>query len=167
MSSLEHVYFGKLDTGAVEDTVDVIWEGEFSLHGAIFEVWLWASPNTELDAAKLDAYAALLNDLHRLDTTARHRLRESLAEDRSYINFHVKEVEDSEVIQQLLFDAGDAGILEQDFVARMQLCGIGLWHDAPAVPVVIDYMIDPDASDEILAAKAEQDGRVTVIDWES
>jgi len=168
MSAMEHAYFGKLDTSAIQRSVDVIWEREFSLNGATFTVWLWASPATELDKAKLDACAALLENMGALDATARQALRESLAEDRSYIDFHAEEIPDSEVMQQLLDAANDAAaITEENFVARMKLCGIGLWHDATSAPVVMDYMIDPDASDQILAVKAEQDGKVTVIDWES
>ena len=167
MSRLEHAYFGALDTSVVKQSVDVIWEREFSLNGVNFDVWLWASPSTELDATKLDAYAALLNNLNTLDATARQSLREFFADDRAYIDFHVEEIENSEVMQQLLLNAGDAEITEQAFVARMQLSGIGLWHDATSAPVILDYVIDPDASDEILAVKTEQDGNVTVIDWES
>ena len=53
----------------------------------------------------------------------------------------------------------------------MTLHSIGLWHQDPfdegSGPLVLDYMIDPDNSDEILAVSVAADGEITEINWES
>lgn len=53
----------------------------------------------------------------------------------------------------------------------MTLNGIALWHQDPfdegSGPLVLDYMIDPDHSDEILAVSATAAGEIEEINWES
>ena len=57
-----------------------------------------------------------------------------------------------------------------DFVAEMQIKSIGLWYsiyDGAIGEVIIDYMIRPEESDEILAVKYNLDGEIVAINWES
>ena len=54
----------------------------------------------------------------------------------------------------------------------MQLTNIGLWASNPndddeAEPIVMDYNIDPERSDQILAVKLDLGGKIIGIDWES
>lgn len=169
MSKLKHPYFGLLDTDALEN-IDVIWEQSFSLNSATFDVSLWTgdSPNPPLDESMLDAFAKLLQDLPALDIYARKQLAKMLAKDKSYIKEHIEELARySEIISRLLSDAGSSEISAQTFVAAMRLTNIGMWLDVSSAPIVMDYMIDPENSDEILAVKLTEEGQLVVIDWES
>ena len=53
------------------------------------------------------------------------------------------------------------------FVSAMRLTNIGLWFTVEGSPVVLDYRLDPEASDQILAVKCDAQGQVVSIDWES
>jgi len=56
-----------------------------------------------------------------------------------------------------------------DFVAEMQIKPIGLWYsvyEGSIGEVVIDYMIRPEESDEILAVKCSLEGKILAVDWE-
>lgn len=169
MSKLKHLYFGLLDTDTLKK-VDVIWERSFSLNGATFDVSLWAgdTPGAPLDASILDALAKVLQDLPALDIYARQQLAEMLEEDKSYIEYHTEELaEDSETVSRLLTDAESSGISAQAFAAAMRLTNIGMWLDVPDAPIIMDYMIAPEDSDEILAVKLIAENQLVAIDWES
>jgi Protein of unknown function (DUF2004) len=102
-----------------------------------------------------------------LDAAARRRLKTYLEEDRSFIDYHTEEVDDSDVIAGLIDAANDAEIEADAFVAAMRVNGVGLWIGMSSSPVVLDYVIDAEHSDQILAVKTAQDGSVVSIDWES
>lgn len=168
MKAIEHACFGRVDTSAL-DGAEVVWESTARLGDGEVEVQLWAGPSSEPDAEELDACAACVTDLPALDTAARTALRRYLHEDRSFIDFHVEELEDSETVARLVRDSAGEAVGVDSFVAAMRLSGVGLWlsglSDGP--PVVLDYTFDPDLSDQILAVKSTRDGTVVSVDWES
>ncbi|MFI9626826.1 DUF2004 domain-containing protein [Streptomyces sp. NPDC052042] len=168
MKAIEHAFFGRVETSAL-DGADVVWESTSRLGEGEVEVQLWAGPSSEPDAEELDACAACVTGLSALDTAARTALRTYLHEDRYFIDFHVEELEDSETVVRLVRDAADEAVGVDSFVAAMRLSSVGLWlsdlSDEP--PVILDYMFDPDLSDQILAVKLTRDGTVVSVDWES
>lgn len=165
MSTIEHPFFGTL--GPLPEVDDVIWEQDIDLgDGKTCDACLWASNRYALEPAALDAYARLLQDLPTLDATARRALCAYLHEDRFYIEDFVENVEESDVLAQLGDDP--ARVCPEVFVAQMQLHHIGLWpHTEYDTPVVLDYMIDAEASDQILAVKMDLAGQVLDVVWES
>ncbi|MEV8451232.1 DUF2004 domain-containing protein [Streptomyces sp. NPDC052095] len=168
MKIIEHARFGRLDTGALRDT-DALWRSTARLGDDEVEVLLWAAPSAELDSGELDGLAARLEELQALDTAARAALRTYLGEDRYFIDFHVEELDDSEAVVRLVREAGGAEVGADAFVAAMRLGGVGLWPGGSSggAPVVLDYVLDPDLADEILAVKVTRDGAVDSVDWES
>ena len=92
-----------------------------------------------------------------MDEKARKALKAYLEEDSEYLDFHAEELEN---IPENV----------DDFVAEMQIETIGLWYsiyESSIGEVIIDYMIRPEESDEILAVKFGLDGEILAIDWES
>ncbi|MFE7427491.1 DUF2004 domain-containing protein [Streptomyces sp. NPDC057545] len=168
MKVMEHAHFGRVETSALDGT-DVVWESTSQLGDDEVEVQLWAGPSSDPDAEELDAFAACLTDLSALDTAARTALRAYLREDRCFIDYHVEELEDSETVVRLVRDAADEAVGADSFAAAMRLSSVGLWlsglSDGP--PVILDYMVDPELSDQILAVKLTRDGTVVSVDWES
>ena len=89
-----------------------------------------------------------------------------MAEDGEYIAVHAEEIKDAEYPQE-----------PAAFAQAMRLTNIGLWASDPdeddedgggqAEPIVMDYNIDPERSDQLLAVKFDLDGKITGIDWES
>ena len=161
MATLNHPYFGLLDSDALADEVDVLWERGVDVNGHSVNAQLWAAAEAELDASELDQFAARLQNLAELDQRARVALQDYLADDDSYITFHREEMDGGDELPDM----------PAAFVAAMTLHSIGLWHQDPfdegSGPLVLDYMIDPDNSDEILAVSVAADGEITEINWES
>ncbi|MFF8615335.1 DUF2004 domain-containing protein [Streptomyces sp. NPDC015350] len=168
MKAMEHAHFGRVETSALDDT-EVVWESTSRLGDDEVEVRLWAGPSGEPDTEELDALAACLTDLPALDATARTALRAYLREDRYFIDHHIEECEDSETVVRLVRDAAGEAVGADSFAAAMRLSGVGLWLSGPSdgPPVVLDYVFDPDLSDQILAVKLTRDGTVVSVDWES
>ena len=171
MPTLHHPYFGTLNSDTLED-IDVIWEttlGEPQTHSQ-----LWAAPEQRLDTAELDAFAALLQNLPTLDKRARAALCDDLANDGSFLEYFSAaealeyDVEELRWLKPLLNDI-------PAFVAALQLTAIGLWtrdtmqemEEEPATPLVLDYKIAPEHTDQILAVKCDLQGNIISIDWES
>ena len=157
---MQHPYFGTLDTSDQEGT-DVIWERDLSLADQSVDVVLWANQGQALDPAQLDAFAQLLGDLPALDARARGYLTADLHEDDDFIAYHTDAVE---AFPALAAIAPDGEISVEDFVRALRLCSIGLWCDGV---VVLDYQIDPEHSDQILAVKLDAQGTLKEVSWES
>ncbi len=167
MGKIAHAWFGELDSDRFDDS-DIVWQGTFFIRGVDFNVWLWAGPETEFDAGVLDAFAARLSHLDVVDAEARESLRAYLTTNRDYIDFHVEELKGNDAIARAIGSSDDQSVTAEAFVAEMRLHKLGLWlTDESSQPIVADYMIDPDASDQILAVKMSAEGRVISVDWES
>lgn len=174
MNTLTHAYFGLLSTVKLQDT-DVIWEVPQSLNGQSVETWLWADPATSLDAALLDDFASTLDMLPQLDQKARAALIQHLQAESDFIHMLTDAArQDSTAqlptVQDLLQKAHAAGqehIQAADLVAALQLSNISLWCSHDDEPVVLDYRLDPEGNDQILAVKCDAQGNITEIAWES
>lgn len=150
MKEIQHKYFGTLNL-EIDDNVAVIWEKE--ING--IPVWLWYSNNGEIPEALLDSYAQFLDHLDDKIEKGRRALIEYLNSDRYYIDFHIEEVE-----LDLPSDA-------TDFADQMSVTNIGLWTDSKTPHITIDFMIDPEVSDEILCVKFGEGNEIIGIVWES
>ena len=77
-----------------------------------------------------------------------------LLEDKTYITIQK---------QQLELDLPED---VNEFVQCMKVTNIGLWTDGENV-MIVDYMISPEESDEILAVKFDYSLDIIDISWES
>ncbi|ARB04031.1 MULTISPECIES: DUF2004 domain-containing protein [Neisseria] len=155
---VSHPYFETLSAGSPENGPDVCWERELPVNGDTVEVCLWTGGDDELTAEKLDAFAAFLARLEEADKMARAAIAEYLTEDGEYLNFHITEIEDADYPDN-----------PEEFARAMRLESISLWTEElpDCDSIVMDYMIDREKSDEILAVKLFADGGICGIDWES
>lgn len=159
MTTSTHPYFGSLSTADLDD-FDVIWERELPLGPLTVETALWADADTPLATATLDDFATLLGRLPEVDGQARAALTTYLTAEDSYLTFHVQEMEGGD---QLPTDPAA-------FAAAMVLHHVGLWladPDKEEPGVVLDYLIDPEHTDEILAVKLTPSGEHLTVAWES
>ena len=168
MSCVTHSYFGALDNSK-RDRPGVLWEQKLSVNGIPVKAQLWGGTEKTLLTHRLDAFANLLKDLPRIDALARDQLRRHLSEAPHYIEYHIESIPAAPVMAALIKDSLDSGspINVAAFAAAMQLRRIGLWHGNPASPIVLDYMIAPSLSDEILAVKLRLNGDIANVAWES
>jgi len=156
MKYLEHPYFGKLNTEGLDD-YDILWEENIPYKNETVSVGFWFCGKDNLSIERLDSFEKFLKDFDVVDEKARKALKTYLKEEPEYMNFHVEELEN---IPENV----------DDFVTEMQIKSIGLWYsiyEGSIGEVIIDYMIRPEESDEILAVKYDLNGEILAIDWES
>ena len=156
MKHLKHAYFGELNTEEL-DGYDVLWEKEIPYKNTSVEAEFWFCGEDDLSSERLDSFEKFLKNFDAIDEKARKALKAYLEEDSEYLDFHAEELEN---IPENV----------DDFVAEMQIETIGLWYsiyEASTGEVIIDYMIRPEESDQILAVNFSLDGEIVAIDWES
>ena len=156
MKHLKHAYFGELNTEGLDD-YDVLWEKEIPYKNTSVEVEFWFCGKDDLSLERLDSFEKFLKDFDAVDEKARKALKAYLEEEPEYLNFHAEELEN---IPENV----------DDFVTEKQIKTIGLWYsiyEASTGEVIIDYMIRPEESDEILAVKYDLNEEILAIDWES
>jgi hypothetical protein len=156
MKHLKHTYFGELNTEGLDD-YDVLWEEEIPYKNNAIRTTFWFCGEDDLSSERLNSFEKFLKGFDKIDEKSRKALKNYLEEDAEYLNFHVEELEN---IPKNI----------DDFVAEMQIKSIGLWYsiyEGSIGEVIIDYMIRPEESDEILAVKYNLDGEIVAINWES
>ena len=156
MKHIKHAYFGELNTEELNG-YDVLWEKEIPYKNTSVEVEFWFSGEDDLSSERLNSFEKFLKNFDAVDEKARKALKTYLEEEPEYLNFHAEELEN---IPENV----------DDFVTDMQIKTIGLWYsiyEASTGEVIIDYMIRPEESDEILAVKYDLNGEILAIDWES
>ena len=156
MKHIKHAYFGELNTDEL-DGYDVLWEENIPYKNGNIIVFFWFCGKDDLSLERLDSFEKFLKDFDAVDEKARKALKAYLEEEPEYLNFHAEELEN---IPENV----------DDFVTEMQIKTIGLWYsiyEASTGEVIIDYMIRPEESDEILAVKYDLNEEILAIDWES
>ena len=156
MKHLKHAYFGELNTEVLDD-YDVLWQGKIPYKNESVIVYFWFYEKDDLSSEKLNLFEKFLKNFDAIDEKARKALKTYLEEDSEYLDFHAEELEN---IPENV----------DDFVAEMQIKSIGLWYsiyEGSIGEVIIDYMIRPEETDEILAVKYDLNGKILAIDWES
>ena len=156
MKHIKHAYFGELNTEGLDD-YDVLWEENIPYKNGNIIVFFWFCGKDDLSLERLDLFEKFLKNFDAVDEKSRKALKAYLEEDSEYLNFHAEELEN---IPENV----------DDFVAEMQIETIGLWYstdEEDGVDVMVDYMIRPEESDEILAVNFSLDGEIVAIDWES
>ena len=157
MEKIKHEFFGELDLvnglddgmGFSNDVV-VLWEEE--VNG--INTTLWYAKSIKITTEMLDVFSNFLTNFGNNDEIARKALEAYLLEDNTYITFHKEELE---------FDLPED---VNEFVQCMKVTNIGLWTDGENV-MIVDYMISPEESDEILAVKFDDSLDIIDISWES
>ncbi|WP_253677870.1 DUF2004 domain-containing protein [Treponema sp. OMZ 788] len=140
----------------LEDEIDfsndviVLWEEEINE----INTTLWYGKGSPITTELLDAFAKFVTDFKDNDKKARLALEEYLSEDDEYIVFHREEIE-LDVPEDV-----------KEFTKEMKVTNIGLWIDGEN-SIIVDYMIDPEESDEILAVKFDSNLEFVDIAWES
>ena len=156
MEKMNHEFFGELDLNGLNDGlgfsdgVVVLWEEE--VNG--INTTLWYVKSSKITTEMLDGYSNFLTNFGNNDEIARKALEAYLLEDSEYIDFHREDIE-----LDLPEDV-------KEFVQCMKVTNIGIWVDGENI-IIVDYMISPEESDEILAVKFNSNFEIMDIAWES
>ena len=159
---INHEFFGELDLKnglddgfGFSDDVIVLWEEE--VNG--INTTLWYVKSIKITTEILDVFSNFLTNFGNNDEIARKALEAYLLEDSEYIDFHREEIE-----PDLPEDV-------KEFVQCMKVTDIGFWVGGEDVDgediIIVDYMISPEESDEILAVKFNSNFEIMDIAWES
>ena len=162
MEKINHEFFGELDLKnglddgfGFSDDVIVLWEEE--VNG--INTTLWYDKSIKITTEILDVFSNFLTNFGNNDEIARKALEAYLLEDSEYIDFHREEIE-----PDLPEDV-------KEFVQCMKVTDIGFWVGGEDVDgediIIVDYMISPEESDEILAVKFNSNFEIMDIAWES
>ena len=157
MEKINHGFFGELDLKnglddgfGFSDGVIVLWEEE--VNG--INTTLWYAKSIKITTEILDVFSNFLTNFDNNDEIARKALEAYLLEDSEYIDFHREDIE-----LDLPEDV-------KEFVQYMKVTNIGFWADGENI-IIVDYMISPEESDEILAVKFNSNFEIMDIAWES
>ena len=157
MKKINHEFFGELDLKnglddgfGFSDGVIVLWEEE--VNG--INTTLWYAKSINITTEMLDVFSNFLTNFDNNDEIARKALEAYLLEDSEYIDFHREDIE-----LDLPEDV-------KEFVQYMKVTNIGFWADGENI-IIVDYMISPEESDEILAVKFNSNFEIMNISWES
>ena len=157
MEKINHGFFGELDLKnglddgfGFSDDVIVLWEEE--VNG--INTTLWYAKSIKITTEMLDVFSNFLTNFGNNDEIARKALEAYLLEDSEYIDFHREDIE-----LDLPEDV-------KEFVQCMKVTNIGFWADGENI-IIVDYMISPEESDEILAVKFNSNFEIMDIAWES
>ena len=156
MKHLKHAYFGELNTEELDD-YDVLWEEEIPYKNTSVKAEFWFCGEDDLSSERLNSFEKFLKDFDAIDGKARKALKAYLEEEPEYLNFHAEELKN---IPENV----------DDFVAEMKVETIELWYticERSIGEVIVNYMIRPEETDEILAVKYDLNGEILAIDWES
>lgn len=157
MKKVNHKFFGELDLEkGLEAEIDfendliVLWEKDINE----INTTLWYDKNIPITTELLDTFSEFLNRFDEYNEKAKKALEKYLSEDNEYIVFHREEVE---------LDLPENA---EKFVEFMKVTNIGLWLDGEN-GIIVDYMISPEDTDEILAVKFDYSLEIVDIAWES
>ncbi|MBF0715667.1 DUF2004 domain-containing protein [Gemelliphila palaticanis] len=156
MEKINHKFFGELDLNGLDDDlgfsngVTVLWEEE--VNG--INTTLWCEKSFKITTKILDTFCDFLTNFGNNDEIARKALEAYLLEDSEYIVFHREEIE-----LDLPEDV-------KEFVQCMKVTNIGFWVDGENT-IIVDYMIYPEESDEVLAVRFNSNFEIIDIAWES
>ena len=156
MEKINHEFFGELDLNGLDDGIGfsngvvVLWEEE--VNG--INTTLWYDKSIKITTEMLDVFSNFLTNFDNNDEIARKALEAYLLEDSEYIDFHREDIE-----LDLPEDV-------KEFVQCMKVTNIGFWADGENI-IIVDYMISPEESDEILAVKFNSNFEIMDIAWES
>lgn len=160
--TIQHDYFDKLNTQKSKD-VEVIWQKDIEFNNQVIDTVLWLVNPNFLTQQNLDKFANFLKNLAKIDTISRQKLKNYLEEDNEFIELHIDEIEGSEIIENL----GDNPSVDE-FVKAMSINHISMWlDDNEDYHAYLDYVIDDECSDQILAVRFDIDGNFVEIAWES
>ncbi|GAA2990882.1 hypothetical protein JOD63_001103 [Microbacterium terrae] len=161
--AIEHDYFGLLESGP---DGSIFWSETVELGDQAVTVDLTAPDQDDVSEAALDVAAALISALEDLDLSARNAMVNELSDRTSEVTEYILQQQEAlgEEIEDLLVDI--SGDTHMDVIRSLQLMSMTILADehGGADPfAVLEYALDPDATDEVLLVNLGTDGSVLSV----
>jgi hypothetical protein len=166
-SSVSHATLGVVEFDPERD--DNVWETGIEWAGRDIQVDLWFDGAT-MNSSVLGSVARFATDAAGFDRLARLAMREDWGQQgstvRDYLEHHFDDLGTDERVAAL--GPADRESIDADtFISRVHLVRIGLYPNKPDRCAVFDYTTGRELTDNLIAVKFDDRGKVTEIAMES
>ncbi len=161
--AIEHDYFGLLETGP---DGSIFWSENVEFADQIVTVDLTAPDQDDVSPAALDIAAAMITALEGIDLTARNAMVTELDDRTSEVTEYILQQQDrmGDRLEEYLVDI--SGDVHVDVIRSLQLMSMTILadeHGGKDPFAVLEYALDPDATDDVLLVNLASDGEVQSV----
>ncbi len=161
--AIEHDYFGLLESGP---DGSIFWSETVDFADQRVTIDLTAPDQEDVSQAALDVAAAMISSLENIDLRSRNAMVSELDDRTSEVTEYLLQQQESlgDEIEDVLVDiSGDTHI---DIIRSLQLVSMTILadeHGGVDPFAVLEYALDPDATDEVLLVNLTSDGEVQSV----
>ncbi|MCG7416177.1 DUF2004 domain-containing protein [Microbacterium sp. ACRRU] len=161
--AIEHDFFGLLESGP---DGSIFWSENVEFGDQSVTVDLTAPDQDDVSVDALDVAAAMISSLEAIDLAARNAMVNELDDRTSEVTEYILQQQATlgDELEDLLVDpSGDTHI---DVIKSLQLMSMTILADehGGADPfAVLEYALDPDATDDVLLVNLASDGQVQSV----
>ena len=161
--AIEHDFFGLLESGP---DGSIFWSENVALGAQTVTVDLTAPDQDDVSPAALDVAAALVSSLEQIDRNARNAMRAEVDDRTSEVTEYILQQQDElgDDLESYLVDiSGDVSV---DVIRSLQLMSLTILadeHGGTDPFAVLEYALDPDATDDVLLVNLTSDGSVQSV----
>ncbi|MBN9201218.1 MAG: DUF2004 domain-containing protein [Microbacterium sp. SCN 70-18] len=161
--AIEHDYFGLLESGP---DGSIFWSEHVELGDQSVTVDLTAPDQDDVSVDALDVAAALISAVEDLDMAARNAMVNELSDRTSEVTEYILQQQEvlSDGLDDLLVDI--SGDVQIDVIRSLQLMSMTILadeHGGTDPFAVLEYALDPDATDDVLLVNIGTDGAVLSV----
>ena len=161
--AIEHDFFGLLESGP---DGSIFWSENVEFGDQSVTVDLTAPDQDDVSPAALDVAAAMISALEDIDIRARQAMMSELDDRTSEVIEYIMQQQEQlgNDLQELLVDI--SGDVHVDVIRSLQLMSMTILADehGGAEPfAVLEYALDPDATDDVLLVNLATDGAVQSV----
>ncbi|MEV8266310.1 DUF2004 domain-containing protein [Microbacterium sp. NPDC076911] len=161
--AIEHDYFGLLESGP---DGSIFWSENVEIGDQSVTVDLTAPDQDDVSGAALDVAAGLISGIEDIDRSARNAMVNELSDRTSEVTEYILQQQDAmgDELEELLVDiSGDTHI---DVIRSLQLMSLTILadeHGGSDPFAVLEYALDPDATDDVLLVNLGSEGEVLSV----
>ncbi|TDN92673.1 DUF2004 domain-containing protein [Microbacterium sp. BK668] len=161
--AIEHDFFGLLESGP---DGSIFWSENVELGDQSVTVDLTAPDQDDVSEAALDVAAGLVSSLEAIDRSARNAMVSELDDRTSEVTEYILQQQENlgDDIDDMLVDV--SGDLHIDVIRSLQLMSMTILadeHGGSDPFAVLEYALDPDATDDVLLVNLGSDGDVLSV----
>lgn len=161
--AIEHDFFGLLESGP---DGSIFWSETVELGDQTVTVDLTAPDQDDVSQAALDVAAAMVSSLEALDLSARNAMVSELDDRTSEVTEYILQQQEllGDDLESLLVDV--SGDLHIDVIRSLQFMSMTILadeHGGSDPFAVLEYALDPEATDDVLLVNLDSDGSVLSV----
>lgn len=161
--AIEHDFFGLLESGP---DGSIFWSENVEFGEQTVTVDLTAPDQDDVSQAALDAAAGIVSSLEGIDRTARDAMVSELDDRTSEVIEYILQQQEvlGDELSDLLVDV--SGDVQIDVIRSLQLMSMTILadeHGGEDPFAVLEYALDPEATDDVLLVNLASDGTVQSV----